>query len=79
MEKTEQFEKAKEINPGDKSPGPQKYWKSPKFKFINGKSQPIEIQDTLETDQNGNEVKQYIMKREKTDKRIYKPMKSYIF
>lgn len=59
-------------------PGPQKYWKIPSEQQLYGKrkkkKKPLE-----ELQVNDDGTKNYYLYRETTDKRVYKPMKSYIY
>ena len=59
-----------------RSPGPQSYWVSPKINYHNKKAN----EDTDNKTSNENDdTKVYHMNREKTDKRVSKPMRSYVF
>jgi hypothetical protein len=59
-----------------KYPGPQNYWKSPAIK--ENKRSPKKEKEASEEGEEGS-PKVYYMTREKTDKRVYKPMRSYVF
>jgi hypothetical protein len=80
LPKTEIYQEIQKSRP-KKSPGPSSYWKSPKLKYVGAgqKSKATEIDPQPELDTEGNEIKQYLMKRDKADKKVYKPMKSYFF
>lgn len=67
----EVYDKYKEENP-KKFVGPQHYWKYPKENFRKKKQKEIPKED-----ENGNKL--YFLKRETTDKRVYKPMKNHLF
>lgn len=70
-EEQEVWERYLEQNP-KKYVGPQHYWKYPKIGYKTKKDwRPPEEDD------NGN--KTYYMRREMTDKKVYKPMKKHIF
>lgn len=71
FEKTDQYINSKEQSP-IKSPGPQAYWRTPVGYLDIGKKRSKSVEE--ETDSlNG------YMPRERTDKRVYKPMKKSIF
>jgi len=68
--------KAWKQNYPDLYPGPQQYWQEPRLNLNSRKKKSDEEEEKGQTE----DVKKLrYMSREKTDKRIYKPMKQHIF
>jgi hypothetical protein len=63
---------AKEQSP-NKYPGPQQYFKVPPI----DKTNPNKPKEEMEAPEGS--PKNYYQNRDRTDKKIYKPMKSYVF
>jgi hypothetical protein len=76
-EKSQQYNLAKEQSPS-KYPGPQQYFKTHTFDRLNPNPKPGE-ENAKEKEQPEGSPKMYYQNRDRTDKRIYKPMKSYVF
>jgi len=73
-EKYEQYKKWKEENPST-YPGPQQYWKTLPYNKTKKKKKDDEEEEKQEEDG----PKKYLLNRELTDKRVYKPMKKHVF
>lgn len=73
---SDQYKLAKEQSPS-KWPGPQQYFKTPAFNF--GSKSLKKGEDEATKDETEGSPKIYYMNREKTDKRLYKPMKNHVF
>jgi hypothetical protein len=69
---------AKERSPL-RNPGPQQYFKTPMVKFPQGGSPKKIAEEKTPKEEGEGENKIYYLNRDKTDKRVYKPMKSYFF
>jgi len=73
-DKFTQYKKWKEENPPI-YPGPQQYWKTLPYSKTKKKKKD-EDEDKQEEDDG---PKKYLLNREVTDKRVYKPMKKHVF
>lgn len=75
LKKSEQYDKWKEETPA-KWPGPQQYFKTP---LVSVQKKTKKKGEEAEAAVDDGDKKEFYTDRNKTDKKIYKPMKTHIF